>query len=485
MGFSMMKIEGAQKMKKWISILAMMLSFWFLEASINISLPSVQDQKPNVLFINVDDLGWRDLGYMGGDFFETPNIDVLSKKGMYFTRSYSGAANCAPSRACLMTGQNTPRHGVYTVSPSARGQSSTRKLIPITNIDSLSSQAFTLAELFKKANYRTGTFGKWHLGQDPTDQGFEHNIGGNLRGNPGKDGYFSPYNLANIKNGPKGELLTDRLTDEAITFMEAHKETPFFTYLAYYAVHTPLMARPALIEKYQKKDNPLNIDPVYAAMVETVDDNIGKLMDFLKVSGLDRNTLVVFTSDNGGIRSIATQAPLRAGKGSYYEGGIRVPCIVKWPGVVKPGTRYDRPISNLDFFPTFQEILNIKLDKPVFDGRSILAVLKGGALKVRPLFFHFPIYLQKYNAAEDDGRDPLFRTRPGSVIIYGQWKLHHYYEDDGYELYNLQTDVGERNNLAALRPGKTRELNDLLKKWLTEVQAPIPVALNPEYEGER
>lgn len=472
-------------MKKLISTTVMVVSSWVLQASTDIRLPTVPVPRPNVLFINVDDLGWRDLGYMGGDFFETPNIDTLSKEGVFFTRSYAGAANCAPSRACLMTGQNTPRHGIYTVSPSARGRASTRKLIPITNIDSLSPKAFTLAELFEKAAYRTGTFGKWHLGHDPTDQGFNHNVGGNLRGNPGKDGYVSPYNLAYIKNGPKGEYLTDRLTDEAIGFMEQDKGTPFFVYLAYYAVHTPLMAKPALVDKYRKKANPLGIDPVYAAMVETVDDNIGNLMEFLNVSGLEHNTLVVFTSDNGGIRSIATQAPLRAGKGSYYEGGIRVPCIVKWPGIVRPGSSYDRPISNLDFFPTFQEILNVKADETIFDGRSILPVLKGGTLKERPLFWHFPIYLQKYDAQKDDGRDSLFRTRPGSVVLLGNWKLHHYYEDDGFELYNLKNDVGERKNLAPLRPEKTRELSSLLKKWLMNVQAPIPVAPNPEYLGKR
>ncbi len=378
-----------------------------------------QGDTPNVLFINVDDLGWRDVGFMGGGFFETPNIDALSKEGMLFTRSYAAAANCAPSRACLMTGQNTPRHGIYTVSPSARGDARTRKLIPTANIDSLSPQAFTLAELFKKAGYGTATFGKWHLGADPTHQGFDHNVGGDLRGNPGKGGYFSPYNLANITDGPQGENLTDRLTDEAIQYIEDRNDNPFFVYLSYYAVHTPLMAKEDLINKYRAKKNPLDIDPVYAAMVETLDLNVGKLMDAVKQNGLESNTLIVFTSDNGGIRSIATQSPLRAGKGSYYEGGIRVPCIVKWPGVVKPGSQYDLPITNLDFFPTFKKILRVDLPDQLLDGNDLLPILQGGSLKKRLLYWHFPIYLEKYQKRRWSG--PVVPNQAG--FCHHSWKL--------------------------------------------------------------
>ncbi|MDT7829331.1 sulfatase [Pricia sp. S334] len=437
--------------------------------------------RPNVLFINVDDLGWRDVGFMGGDFFETPNIDALSMEGMTFTRSYAAAANCAPSRACLMTGQNTPRHGIYTVSPSARGDARTRKLVPIANTDSLSPKAITLAELFKMAGYGTATFGKWHLGKNPTDQGFDDNKGGDLRGNPGRKGYFSPYKVANLEDGPEGENLTDRLTQEAIRYIESSRDIPFFVYLSYYAVHTPLMAEEDRIKKYKAKKNPLGIDAVYAAMVETVDSNVGKLLDVLKANGLESNTLVVFTSDNGGIRSIATQFPLRAGKGSYYEGGIRVPGIVKWPGVVKPGSTHDRPVTNLDFFPTFKNLLGMDLPDQPLDGKSLLPILQGKSLKKRPLYWHFPIYLQKYDSEKDDGRDPLFRTRPGSVIIHGNWKLHYYYEDNGLELYNLKSDVGERNNLASKRPKKSGKLLGMLNQWLAETSAPIPRTANPEY----
>lgn len=437
--------------------------------------------RPNVIYINVDDLGYKDVGYMGGTFFETPHIDALASQGMMFTRNYAAASNCAPSRASLMTGQYTPRHGVYTVSPSDRGEAHTRKLVPIANTDSLQPAAFTLAELFKQAGYTTATFGKWHLGQDPTTQGFDRNVGGDGRGAPGKGGYFSPYNIANITNGPTGEYLTDRLTSEAIRFIADHREEPFFVYLPFYAVHTPLMAKDSLVAKYRAKANPLDIDPVYAAMVETMDTNVGRLLTYLRTAGLEEKTIVVFTSDNGGIRSVATQAPLRAGKGSYYDGGIRVPLLVRWPTHIRAGSRSDEPIINLDFFPTFSEILGIAPPGQRLDGVSLLPVWKGGRLKKRPLFWHFPIYLEKYNALEDDARDPLFRTRPGAVVMLDHWKLHHYFEDDAIELYDLRKDIGERNNLAQKRPAKARKLRQLLQAWQQEVQAPIPTTLNPAY----
>ena len=209
--------------------------------------------RPNVVYINVDDLGWKDLGMMDDGYFETPHIDQFSKQAMIFTNSYASAANCAPSRACLMTGQYSPRHGIYTVSPSARGKASTRRLIPVKNADSLQSAVVTLADMFKMDGYTTGTFGKWHLGNDPLQQGFDVNVAGSLRGNPGKDGYFSPYNVSNIENGPKGEHLTDRLTSEAIQFLRKNKDGPFFLYLPFYSVHTPIMAKDKLVEKYQAK----------------------------------------------------------------------------------------------------------------------------------------------------------------------------------------------------------------------------------------
>ncbi len=440
--------------------------------------------KPNIIYINVDDLGWKDVGFMGSTYFETPNIDKLSKEGMVFTQGYAAAANCAPSRACLMSGQNTPRHGVYTVSPSIRGNSKTRKIIPTPNTNHLTNEMVTMAEMFKTAGYTTGTFGKWHVTKNPLNDGFDINIGGNHRGNPGGKGYTAPYNsLPNLEKAPEGENLTDRLTSEAITFVKSNKDRPFFLYLPYYAVHTPLMGKQDLIDKYKAKGGSNGQDnPVFAAMVENVDTNIGRLLSIIDKLKLSNNTLVVFTSDNGGIRAISNQNPLRAGKGSYYEGGTRVPYIVRWTSIIKAGTTNATPIVNLDFFPTFMNILDIDLPKKILDGENILPLLKGSKIKTRPLFWHFPIYLQAYNQVRDDGRDPLFRTRPGSTILYQNWKLHHYFEDNALELYNLEDDLGERNNLVTSNPKKAQELFTLLENWRNKVKAPIPIELNPEYD---
>lgn len=471
---------------KYLSLLFLTLTgIFFISCKEESHFGGEMKNRPNVVYINVDDLGWKDLGMMDDGYFETPHIDQFSKQAMLFTNSYASAANCAPSRACLMTGQYAPRHGIYTVSPSARGKASTRKLIPIQNADSLQSKVVTLADMFKIAGYTTGIFGKWHLGNDPLQQGFDVNVAGSLRGNPGKDGYFSPYKVTNIENGPKGEHLTDRLTSEAIQFLRKNKNGPFFLYLPFYSVHTPIMAKEKLIKKYQAKtQNPLEIDPTYAAMVETMDTNVGRLLNELDALGLTKNTIVVFTSDNGGIRSIAPQNPLRAGKGSYYEGGTRVPCIIRWPGLIKSGVRSDQPIINIDFFPTFKEILDIELKEKVLDGQSILPILIGDSIKSRSIFWHFPIYLQSYDKTKDDGRDPLFRTRPGATILFEGWKLHLYYEDQGIELYYLPEDPGERNNIAEKEPRKVEELLEKLKTWQTKVQASVPTELNLDYISE-
>lgn len=441
-------------------------------------------EQPNIIYINVDDLGWKDVGYMGSTYFETPNIDKLSKEGMIFTQGYAAGANCAPSRACLISGQNTPRHGVYTVSPSARGNAKTRKIMPTPNTDHLTNDMVTMAEMFKTAGYTTGTFGKWHVTKDPLNDGFDVNIGGNQRGNPGGNGYTAPYNnLPNLDVAPKGEYLTDRLTTEAINFVKTNKNKPFFLYLPFYAVHMPLMGKPELIEKYKAKGGSGGQDnPVFAAMVENVDINVGRLLSALDQLNLSNNTLIVFTSDNGGISSVSTQKPLRAGKGSYYEGGTRVPYIIKWPNNIKAGTTSETPIVNMDFFPTFMEILDVKLPNKILDGKSLLPLLKGNKIEDRPLFWHFPIYLGSYDQSKDDGRDPLFRTRPGSTVLYKNWKLHHYFEDNALELYNLENDLGERNNLAAAHPDKAKELYNLLDSWRKEVDAPVPSELNPEYD---
>ena len=466
-------------------------AFVFFILFFSASCQSVQQhvphsQKPNVIFINVDDLGYQDVGFMGSQYYETPNIDRLPAEGMVFTRGYAGAANCAPSRACLLSGQNTPRHGIYTVGNSDRGDARTRQLIPVRNTLYLPDTTCTLGDLFKKAGYATGAFGKWHVSEDPSQQGFDVNYGGNQRGNPGKNGYISPYNnLPNLENAPAGEWLTDRLAAEAIRFIKSSRDKPFFLYLTYYAVHTPLMGKEELVAKYEKKAGSGGQEnPIYAVMVENVDTNIGLLMKTIDELGLRENTLIVFTLDNGGIRAISSQHPLRAGKGSYYEGGIRVPYIIRWLGLVKANSRSDVPIVNLDFFPTFMDILKVQVSEQVLDGASIVPLLEGKQIANRPLFWHFPIYLEAYSPKEDNGRDPLFRTRPGSVVMLDNWKLHQYFEDGGIELYYLNEDVGERHNLVDSYPEKANELLAVLENWRAKTNAPIPTVKNPQFDTE-
>lgn len=446
--------------------------------------PAAESQpKPNIVFINVDDLGWKDLAFMGSPYYETPNLDKLAAEGMIFTQAYAAAANCAPSRACLMSGMNTPRHGIYTVENSDRGHEKTRKVIPTPNNQILADSIYTLAEMLRDNGYVTGTFGKWHLGEDPKTQGFQVNVGGNHRGNPGKGGYFSPYIIENITDGPDGEYLTDRLTSEAIQFVRDYKDTTFFLYLPFYTVHTPIMGKQELVERFEKKQGAQGHDrPDYAAMIASMDENVGRLLAELDRMGLRENTLVIFTSDNGGIRDISYQDPLRAGKGSYYEGGIRVPLIVRWPGSVQAGSRSDFPVTNMDFYPTIQRIIQAKQRVGLQDGEDITPLLDGKVISERPLFWHFPVYLQAYNPKEDGSRDPLFRTRPGSVVRKGHWKLHEYFEDGDVELYNLEEDPEETTNLARRNTEKAEEMLSLLRNWRNSVNAPVPKEPNPFYD---
>lgn len=440
-------------------------------------------ERPNVLLIVIDDLGWKDVGFMGSPYYQTPNLDRLAQKSVRFTHAYAGAANCAPSRACLMSGQQTTRHGIYTVGDPDRGNEKTRKLIATPNADSLAGSFITLGEILQGEGYATATMGKWHLGHEPRAQGFDRNVGGTIAGHPRT--YFSPYKNPNLSDGPEGEYLTDRLTDEALSFIEENKERPFFLYLPYFTIHTPLQGKPELVEKY--KDIPMREgqgrNPNYSAMVETMDTNVGRILEKLETLGLD-NTLVIFTSDNGGISYLSRQRPLRAGKGSYYEGGIRVPFLFYWKSKGVQARTSETPITNLDLYPTLLELLNI--DPPEnypLDGQSIAGhLLEDAPIAERTLLWHFPIYLQAYRIGGDESRDSLFRTRPGTVLRKGKWKLHEYFEDGGLELYDLETDPGERQNLAEEMPEKLRELHDEMKEWRTEMNAPVPTELNPAYD---
>ncbi|PQJ28344.1 sulfatase [Rubritalea profundi] len=453
------------------------------------SLCSFAAEKPNILYINIDDLGWADVSINGSKYYETPNIDRLAKEGMIFTNGYSSAANCAPSRACAISGQSTPRHGVYTVKNSDRGKSSTRKLIPTKNTLHLKQDNLTFGHALKAAGYTTATMGKWHVTKDPLKNGFDINVGGTAAGGPYNGGYHSPFKYPNLEVKEKGHYLTDVLTDKAIEFIGEHKAGPFCLYLPYFTVHSPLQAKPELVKKYKnKKATEAQNNPVYAAMIESLDQNIGRVLDALESNGITDNTLVIFTSDNGGVNVSSLQWPLRGGKGMYYEGGIREPFFIRWPEKIKAGSSCDTPVSNLDFYPTFCDVAGTSAPKgKILDGLSLNPLFEGKVLAERSLFWHFPIYLQGYGKADSPGmkeaQDTLFRIRPGSAIRHGDWKLIEYFENGEFELYNLKQDVGEKNNLAKKHPEKLQELYSKLNNWRKELNAPVPTEKNSKFEG--
>ena len=443
----------------------------------------VDKEKPNVILIVADDLGWSDLSYMGSTYYETPNIDKLSKSGMTFYNGYASSANCAPSRASMLTGKYHPFHGIYSVKNSDRGNKKTRKIIPIKTKTKLELEYFILPEMLKSKGYSTGHFGKWHMGPKgyfPEQMGFDINIGGNEHGGPGS--YFSPYKYPNMSNGPKDEYLTDRIGDEVIKFIEKNKENNFFAYVPFFSVHTPIQSKSEYEKKYRNKEsNEYHNREDYAGMIQSLDENIGKILEKIDKLNLSKNTLIIFTSDNGGIKAISNQYPLRAGKGSYYEGGIKVPMIFSWPEKIQAGSTSNERVSNIDFYPTIKKIIgyNKTID---LDGEDLTPIFNSKALKKRELYFHFPIYLEPYNVHLDSGSDPLFRTRPGSVIIKDNWKLHHYYEDNNFELYNLENDISESKNLININKEKKAELLKDLNNWRSKNNAPIPNKLNPFYD---
>ncbi|MPR32355.1 sulfatase [Salmonirosea aquatica] len=446
--------------------------------------PAMAQNKPRqIILILADDLGWKDVGFNGSRYYQTPALDSLAARSLVFTHAYANASNCAPSRASLMSGSYSPRHGVFTVSPPDRGDARTRKLIPEPNEEFLSSRFKTLGNVFQEAGFKTAAMGKWHIGEDPTKQGFDVHKGGGRMGHP--KNYFSPYGMRYLPDGPVGEELTDRITKESIRFMGENRTNDFFLYIPHFAIHTPLQGKKALVEKYRKlpaRDGQ-GTNPDYAALVENLDQNVGKLLAAVKKLGL-QNPLIIFSSDNGGIANLSRQWPLRGGKGSYYEGGIRVPLLVSQAGI-KPGVS-DYPTLLFDLFPTLCEWARVPppTTQPI-DGVSFLDVWQGKArpdLYERAIYFHFPFYLEAYEIGGDDSRDSLFRTRPGSVVIQNGWKLHHYFEDDAYELYDLENDPGERIDLGTSKPEKRDELANLLTEWRTATNAPIPKKPNPAYD---
>jgi len=367
-------------------------------------------EKSNIVFIFIDDLGWKDIGYMGSSYYETPAIDKLAQQGMVFTNAYANAANCAPTRASLLTGQYSPRHGVFTVARSDRGESRHRRVIPIENNRTVSKDKITIAEAMKESGYISAAIGKWNIGLTPDQQGFDFCID---RWDLDINGHFNE----------KGEYLTDLLTDEAVTFIRGsnpHKtDKPFFLYLAHHAVHTPIQAKKEMIEEFKKKptDEYHNI-ATYAAMIKSVDESVARINRVLEELDLTDNTLLLFFSDNGGHGTYTSQKPLRGGKGMYYEGGIRVPMFAYWPGKVPAGSSCDEPVIGTDFYPTFLQMAGIQPPQNhKLDGTSILPLLEGEkTLQRESLFWHFPCYLQAYKGMTGESRDPAFRTRPVSVI---------------------------------------------------------------------
>ena len=430
------------------------------------------DPNPNVIVVLVDDMGWKDLSCQGSEFYETPQIDQLAASGMRFTKAYSACTVCSPTRAAMMTGQYPARlHLTDWITGHHRPHA---KLQPPDWTKHLPLEVVTVAERLKAHGYATASIGKWHLGgkeQSPEDQGFDVNLGGTAKGQP--PSYFSPYRISTLSDGPEGEYLTDREAAEAVAFIESHHDRPFFLYLPHHGVHTPLQAKPEVAAGYAAKRPGIPAKlATYAAMVESVDDAMGKILDTLDRLGIRDRTAIFFTSDNGGQASITDMLPLRAGKGSAYEGGIRVPFIVSWPEVTKPGSTSDVPVITPDIPATILDLTRAGIEpgQPI-DGRSLAPLLRGDTLAREALYWHYPHY-------HPGG------AIPHSAIRAGNWRLVHFYEDDRDELYDLAADPGETTDVATERPEKTADLRRRLDTWLADVGGQLPTP-NPDVDPAR
>ncbi|MFN7138822.1 MAG: sulfatase [Limisphaerales bacterium] len=446
----------------WIILVVSVLSF-------APKLSAASSAKPNIILILADDLGWTDLGCYGSKFYETPHIDRLAAEGVRFTDAYAASPVCSPTRASLLTGRYPARTHVTDWIPGRTPPGS--KLIPPLWTNFLRHEETTIAELLKEAGYVTASIGKWHLGREgffPEQHGFDVNVGGAQWGSHVT--MTAPYknNRPNIPNSPPGEYLTDRLTDEAIKFIEANRARPFFLYLPHYAVHTPIQGKPELVERFKNKgDRGEHDNAEYAAMISSVDEGIGRIVERLGALGLMDNTIVVFTSDNGGLEKITSNTPLREGKGTAYEGGIRVPLIIKWPAQARRGIVSDVPVHSNDLFPTFAEGAGIKVPRKVeIDGVSLRPLLTTkGTFKREAIFLHYP----HYNA-----HTPVNTCTPHGIIRQGHWKLIEFFEDGRLELYNLKTDLGETTNLATAEPKKKSQMAKALRDWRKKVGAQMP-----------
>lgn len=458
---------------------------------------------PNIVFFLADDLGWRDLGCYGSQFYETPNIDRLAASGTRFTQAYAACPVCSPTRASILTGKYPVRLEVTDyISPSGGNQPGSwnrnTSLLPAAYSDRMPLEEFTLAEAVAESGYATFFAGKWHLGPEgfwPEDQGFDSNVGGHEYGGPwGGRKYFAPYGNPNLLDGPEGEHLPDRLARETAAFIKNHRDEPFLAYLSFYSVHTPLMTVEALERKYATKAKLLEFSgprwiresfrdarqvqnhAVYAGMVESLDDAVGEVLDAIADNGLEARTIVVFMSDNGGLStsegSPTANLPLRGGKGWLYEGGVREPMLISAPGVTKAGSVADEPVTSTDFYPTLLELAGLRTrPEQHVDGRSLAPLLRGEQFDRGPMFWHYPHYGNQGGA-------------PGAAIREGNWKLIRWYENGATELYHLGDDPGERYELSRMFPDKATALNDRLRAWLEDVDANMPTA-NDAYSADK
>jgi arylsulfatase A-like enzyme len=458
---------------------------------------SLSKKNPNILFILADDLGYHDLSVTGSNYYETPNIDRIANEGMIFTDGYANCQVCSPSRASIMSGKFTARHGITDWIGARTGEEwrnagRFNKLLPPEYVHNLPHEYTTLPEALKDAGYKTFFAGKWHLGSEgswPEDHGFDINKGGWDKGSP-MGGFYAPWENPRLESGPDGESLTMRLAHETADFIKTHKDTSFFAFLSFYAVHAPLQTTQEKWAKYRQKAEEMGIaetgfemghflpirqvqdNPVFAGLVETMDDAVGVVLKALDELGLAENTIVIFTSDNGGVSAgdafATSNLPLRGGKGYQFEGGIREPYFIKVPWLDIDGKKSEVPVMGSDFFPTLLELAGAELMPDEHnDGMSLVPVLNGGTLPERPLIWHYPHY-------GNQGGEP------SSIIRLGDWKLIHYYEDGREELYNLKADVEETTDVLEANPELTKQLGEQLFTYLNEVGARFPEK-DPEY----
>ena len=461
------------------------LATFYLAGLLGATAAAADAARPNIVFILADDLGYMDIGANNPrSFYETPNIDGLAARGMRFTQGYAACPVCSPTRASIMTGKYPQRTGITDFIGGKREG----RLRPAPNQDHLALEEVTIAERLREAGYATFFAGKWHLGDgdySPNAQGFGPGLTGSRQ-------FYYPLSDDPPPDSRDDPKTTDRIANDAVSFIEAHKDTPFFAYLPFLAVHTPIKARPELVAKYETKRASAPADAwgqererkvrlvqnhaLYAAMLEQMDTAIGRVLAALDRSGLTDRTIIVFTSDNGGLSTSeghpTSNLPLRAGKGWPYEGGIRTPWIMRAPGVTKPNSVCDKPVITTDLYPTLLELAGLPLAPSQHtDGVSLVALLKGGELqRSAPLFWHYPHYGNQGGA-------------PCGVVRDGDWKLVEWYEDASLELYNLRDDLGERRNLSAEKPQKAKELLAKLVAWRADTQALMPTP-NPEFDGK-